>query len=83
MATISITIPDAVLTRVSTALAASVNWTATINDPALGVITNPETQAQAAKRAVTEFVKTTTVQYEGQVAHQTADATAKSQITIT
>ena len=82
MAIINLTIPDAILSRVVTALASQVGWTATLPDGTA----NPETQAQAAKRAVIQYMKQIVIHHEvAQASHQaevTANSTAESQITI-
>jgi hypothetical protein len=83
MATVSITVPDAVLPRVVAAFAATFGYAATMPDGTA----NPETQNAFVKRKVAEYIKAIVVAHE---ANRDADAAraatlanSTSQLTIT
>jgi hypothetical protein len=72
MATVTINIPDAVLTRVTTAFTST-------------RVYNPLTDgtpAQFTKSVVVNFIKSVVVEYEGVVAANTAKATATTDIAL-
>lgn len=70
MATITITIPDAVAPRVLDAVAVRYGWTATSN----------LTKAQFTKRVLTDLLKESVKMIEGQVASQAAVVTSNQQV---
>jgi len=82
MASVTITIPDPVVTRVLTAICANHGYQATIDGSP-----NPETKAQAVKRYVKEWAMAHVEAYEAKEAAEEARlaaiAAAKNDITIT
>lgn len=71
MATISVTIPNAILNRVTDGICGQYSYQATINGSP-----NPETKAQFAQRMVREFIKNTVKGYEATVAQDAARTAA-------
>jgi hypothetical protein len=82
VATISITVPNAVLTRVVDGVCGSMGYQDTI-----GGVANPETRAQFAQRMLREWVKARVRAWETSQAETSAGATAganvDSQIVLT
>lgn len=78
MATLSITIPDNVYTRVVTALAAQGNYQATLADGSQ----NPVTQAAFARQMVLNYIQGTVAYQESKAAQLTAAQNSASQITL-
>lgn len=87
MATITMTVPNAVATRVTTAICALNGYQATIDDGLGNMIPNPQTPLEFFKQYLISVVKNQVVSYEGQqagiAAANTAAANATSQIIIT
>jgi hypothetical protein len=82
MAIISITIPDAALNRVITAICAQNNYQDIILGPAFTEIPNPETKAAFAKRMIINVVKDQVKSYEVRQAGLTAAATVETEIAL-
>lgn len=82
MASISITIPDAVANRVTNGLAGQYNYQATIPapNPLDPPVPNPETKAQFAKRMVAKFIKDSVKAFEATQAAGTARDTAAADV---
>lgn len=86
---ISITIPDAVGSRVVDGLAGQYNYQATIPapNPLNPPVPNPETKAQFAKRMVAKFIKDSVKAFEATqaagTARDTAAASVETAITLT
>lgn len=78
MATISLTIPDAVIQRVLDALGGTYGYKATLEDGT----PNPQTKAQFSKAVVADYVKKIVRQWEAQQAGQTAYNTAANDVDI-
>lgn len=82
MATISITVPDAILTRVVNGVAGQHNYPATV-----GGSPNPETRTQFARRMLARWVRETVKAYEvtsaAESARVAAAAAADSQLDVT
>ena len=72
MATVSFTIPDAVMPRVTDAFVAVYGYSSTLpnGDP------NPETQVQFARRMVREYVRNVLAAFEAGSAGETASVAA-------
>lgn len=84
MATISFTIPDAILARVNDGIAKFHNYQDQIPDPGdpASTIPNPETKAQFNKRMIKETVKNWVVQSETNDGAITARDTARTEVDI-
>lgn len=76
MANITITIPDASLTRIINGMATSYGYQTMIADPndptGETLIPNPQTKAQFAKQALIKVIKQAVIQAEGTVAASNA-----------
>lgn len=85
MASIQITIPDAVASRVTNGLAGQYNYQATIPapNPLNPPVPNPETKAQFAKRMVAKFIKDSVKAFEATQAAGTARDTASADVETT
>ncbi len=86
MASISVTIPNPVLSRILDAFAAEYNRPDTVLNEQGEQVSNPESEADFAKRKVMEYIKSVTKSYEAKAAAETArqaalDA-AESEITL-
>jgi hypothetical protein len=77
MATISITIPDALLDRA----VAGVCWAHFYQETIDGE-PNPETKAAFCKRMIRQHIKNCVLQYEGDQAAQTARTSAGTEVDI-
>lgn len=75
MATLSITIPDAIAPAVIDALAGHYGYTATVGDPSAP---NPETKAQFVRRMVAGHIRHLVQEYRTTQAARQAAATAES-----
>ncbi len=75
MATITVTIPDAVAVRVRDAFTATYGYQTTIDG-----LPNPETPTLFVQRMVREYVKQTMVNYEAQTASTTATGKAVADV---
>ncbi len=86
MATISVTIPDAILPRVIVAMAYSNGYADTIMDMDGHISPNPITKSQWAKNVIKDFIKSNVIAYEAaqasQIARDTALLKAANEITI-
>ena len=76
MAQITITIPDAIASRVMNGFAKRYHYSATLEDGS----PNPETKAQFAKRRVIEFIKQAVREAEVEDARNDAATTAGSSV---
>lgn len=90
MANITITIPDAQLTRVVDGIAGQNNYQATIPDPANPTgppIANPETKNQFVKRMMIKWAKESVKAWEAtqaaNVARDTAATSVETTVTLT
>lgn len=72
MASISVTIPDAVLPRVLNAFASRYGYLATLTNADDQPVANPETKAQFAKRMLAEHIKRVVREEEAIAAELTA-----------
>ena len=75
-AVLSITIPNAVVNRSTTAFCSSYNYQPIINGSS-----NPETPIQFTQRMIAQFIKATVIGYESQQAGQTAQQNQQTQTT--
>ena len=75
MATITVTIPDAVAVRVRDAFTTTYSYQTTIDGQP-----NPETPTQFVQRMVRDYVKQTLVNHEAQAAARTATGTATTDV---
>lgn len=78
MATISLTIPDAVIQRVLDALTGTYGYRVTLDDGS----PNPQTKTQFAKAVVADYVKKIVRQWEAQQAGQTAFNAAANDVDL-
>jgi hypothetical protein len=76
MAQITITIPDAIASRVINGFAKRYNYSPTLEDGSA----NPETKSQFAKRKVIEFIKAAVRETEIQDATNAAATTAAASV---
>lgn len=83
MAVITLTIPDAILARVVDGICTNFAYQANIVTIGGNSIPNPESKGTFAKRMIVENAITWIANAEGRTALVTAEALAKSQITIT
>lgn len=79
MATITISIPDAAVTRVTDAFTKQFAYQDTIPDPNNpgATIPNPETKAQFVQRMIRNYIKEVVASYEARVAGDTAAQQAR------
>jgi len=77
MANLTVTVPDAMLPRVTAAFKAQYNYQATLPDGTA----NPETEAQFMRRMVKEYIKQVLVAHEAVTAAEDARTNAANQIT--
>lgn len=75
MATVSITVPDAMVTRINDAFATAFEYPATIDGEP-----NPETKTQHTRRRVREYVAGIVRRIEAGAAAQTAAASTANQV---
>ena len=82
MASITLTIPDAIVQRVLTGFCSTHGYAAQIpsKDNAAILIDNPETKAEFIKRCLLNYIKTSVREYEEAVAKR--EAAAKSDVEI-
>ena len=86
MANFTITIPDAIVSRVVDGLAGQHGYQATTTDEDTGVVTpNPETKQDFARRMMRKWIKESVVAYETgltEAARKAAEAKAELEIDI-
>jgi len=82
MATLSITVPDAVATRVMDAIGATYGFAAALAAAAAEDPPRTLTKAQFAKQVIIDFVRTTVKNYEAELARAAAAAQTGSDITL-
>lgn len=84
MATITLTIPDSIITRVITGLCGYYRYPETVSDPANPDVTipNPETRSAFAQRMVLWRVKRDVLRWEAEQAHKEALATGEAEINL-
>jgi hypothetical protein len=83
LATISISIPDAMMPRVTEAFKAQHNYQVKIPsgpEPGAPLVDNPETEAQFVKRMIREYVKELTIAHEATGAAENARISANEGI---
>jgi len=80
MATITITVPDAIAARVNNAL--SRDYPAVVVGPEGLPIPNPQTKAQYVKQRVIQMIQSEVRRYEASVAAANADKAAESEIAL-
>ena len=85
MATITFTLPDAILPRVVAGMCGRFNYQEVIDDPVNPgkMIPNPETKSVFCKRKIREFIKQQVLEYESQLAATAAHETGNSEVVIT
>lgn len=84
MADITLTVSDAVIERVLTALRARWQYPETIENPAdpYELIPNPQPRAVFVKQQIARLVKREVVAYEAELAQRTVANTSETEITI-
>ena len=84
MATISFTIPDALLPRVIAGMCGLHNYQATIQNPDNPgeMIPNPESKADFVKRIIRQKIKRDVIEWEGAEAQRQAYITGETEVDI-
>jgi hypothetical protein len=81
MATLTITIPDAVATRVLTGFSNDTGYHATITNPTTGEVTNnPESRTDYSRRMLREYIVARVKHYEATTAAADARAAAEADV---
>lgn len=85
MATITLTIPDAILPRVIAGMCGHYGYEDTITDPANpeNIIPNLETKGEFCRRMVRQHVKRVVLQWEAEQAFLASQAAGESEVNIT
>lgn len=78
MASITITIPNPVLTRVIDGVALGHGWKPLVDDGNGNQIPNPETKTDYAKRIIKEYVKKSVIRHEAGLAEKAAKVAAEA-----
>lgn len=86
MATITFTIPNAILPRVVAGICGKYGYQDMVDDPSdegVAVIPNPETKAEFCKRMIRQNIKRDVLQWEAEQAYNASQQTGASEVSIT